>query len=80
MPHDLAAAPPPPRSSLQADAPRLYRLDITRSLRSQLDGKLVIEFPTLLVLLPGGEAGYHILSDEELAAEQQQGGARRQCA
>eukprot|EP00208_Stichococcus_sp_RCC1054_P005978 CAMPEP_0206148042 /NCGR_PEP_ID=MMETSP1473-20131121/35395_1 /ASSEMBLY_ACC=CAM_ASM_001109 /TAXON_ID=1461547 /ORGANISM="Stichococcus sp, Strain RCC1054" /LENGTH=482 /DNA_ID=CAMNT_0053545227 /DNA_START=176 /DNA_END=1620 /DNA_ORIENTATION=- len=35
-----------------ANSPEHWRLDTTQTLRSQLAGKSVVEFPTLLVLLP----------------------------
>ena len=35
-------------------------------LKSQLAGKLVIEYPTLTVLLPGDESSYDVITQEEL--------------
>lgn len=37
---------------LQANATVYHSIDLTQPLRSQLQGKVVVEFPQLLVLLP----------------------------
>lgn len=34
---------------MQANAPEFWRIDVDQPLRSQLQGRAVIEFPTLLV-------------------------------
>ncbi len=48
---------------LQANKPEYHRIDADKFLRQQLAGKVVIEFPVLLVLLPGEEKEYSIVSD-----------------
>ena len=49
---------------LQANKPEYYLLDSEKFLRQQLAGKTVIEFPVLLVLLPGEEAKYTMTVSE----------------
>ena len=52
---------------LQANKPEYHLLDPDKFLRQQLAGKTVIEFPVLLVLLPGEEAKYILAESEKKA-------------
>ena len=64
--------------TLQANKPEYYRIDGETSLRQELSGKAVIEFPVLTVLLPGEENRYSLAADvaattaqaEQMPAEQ----------
>ena len=47
----------------QANKPEFHQLDIDEFLRQQLSGKVVIEFPVLIVLLPEEEENYSIIQD-----------------
>ncbi len=47
----------------QANKPEFHQLDIEKFLRQQLSGKVVIEFPVLIVLLPEEEKNYSIMQD-----------------
>lgn len=51
-----------------ANAPEFYELDAARPLRQQLAGKVLVEFPTLLVLLPHEREQYIILPAAATAA------------
>lgn len=46
-----------------ANKPQFHQLDIDKFLRQQLSGKVVIEFPVLIVLLPEEEKNYSIVQD-----------------
>ena len=48
---------------LQANKPEYHRVDAEKFLRQELYGKTVIEFPVLLVLLPGEASTYQLASD-----------------
>jgi len=41
-----------------ANSPRYFRIDLSRSLRENLAGKTVVEFPVLSVTLPDGRGGW----------------------
>ena len=45
--------------------PEYHQLDADKFLRQQLSGKVVIEFPVLIVLLPGEETQYSVVSDTD---------------
>ncbi|KAI8475030.1 MAG: hypothetical protein J3K34DRAFT_488183, partial [Monoraphidium minutum] len=45
------------REQCPANAVQYYKLDIDAPLGSQLAGKAIVEFPTLIVVLPGQEGG-----------------------
>jgi len=49
--------------ALQVNDVRYYKLDLKQSLASQLEHKTVIEFPTLLVLLPHQVPDYNLIGD-----------------
>jgi hypothetical protein len=55
---------PAPHCLLQANELRYYRIDVRQPLRRQLEGKVVVEFPTLLVLLPREVEGYEFVEGE----------------
>lgn len=48
---------------LQANQPLYHQLSPTKFLRQLLAGKVVIEYPTLLVLLPHELAEYSLATD-----------------
>lgn len=54
-----------------ANAVEYYEIDATRPLRTQLAGKVIVEFPTFIVLLPREREGYTILPAAQVAAPQQ---------
>ena len=49
--------PPPPPPPPQANLPCYYAVDTSRTLGSQLAGKVIIEFPVFVVCLPGQVRG-----------------------
>ena len=49
----------------QANKPEFHRLDEDKFLRQQLAGKVVIEFPVLIVLLPGEIKDYSVVQDTD---------------
>ncbi|KAL4421032.1 hypothetical protein ABPG77_007507 [Micractinium sp. CCAP 211/92] len=51
-----------------ANAVEYHEIDATRPLRTQLAGKVVVEFPTFIVLLPREREGYTILPAAQAAA------------
>ena len=44
---------------------RFYQLDISRSIKECLSGKLIVEFPTFHVVLPSKVASYPTMDHEE---------------
>lgn len=48
---------------MQANKPEFHQLDEDKFLRQQLAGKVVIEFPVLIVLLPGEIKDYSVVQD-----------------
>jgi hypothetical protein len=61
-----------------ADAPRFHRVDPGAPLAAALAGRVVVEFPTLLVLLPREAAAYPLLEEEAPAAAPAAAGAKEQ--
>ena len=49
-------------SCLQANAPEYYPIDTAQVLSRQLAGKVLVEYPTFLVLLPGEVGQYKLVS------------------
>lgn len=69
--HPTANLPPPNHPLFQNDQAndvQYYELDTTRPLCQQLAGKVLVEHPTLLVLLPRERGGYTILPPLPAAA------------
>lgn len=54
-----------------ANAVEYFEIDLTRPLRTQLAGKVLVEFPTFIVLLPREREDYAILPAAQAAAPQQ---------
>lgn len=46
-----------------ANSPLYYRIDCRRPLREVLQGKVIVEFPVLLVLLPEEAEGYNLVEE-----------------
>lgn len=53
---------------MQANKPEYYRIDGNRFLRQELSGKAVIEFPVLIVLLPGEDSKYNVAAHDIVLA------------
>ena len=54
---------------LQANLPVYHKLDPTKFLRQLLAGKLVLEYPTLVVVLPHELDSYKVIDDNMSAAQ-----------
>jgi hypothetical protein len=65
-PFSSHATPPPPR--MQANAVEYFEIDTSRPLRQQLAGKVVVEHPTFLVLLPRERTQYKLIPATAAAA------------
>jgi uncharacterized cupin superfamily protein len=59
--------------AMQANAAEYSKIDITRPLRQQPAGKVVLEYPTLLVLLPHEKERYCIVAPPEGEGSGEQG-------
>ena len=55
---------------LQANKPEYYKINSGRFLGQELPGKAVIEFPVLMVLLPGEDSKYSLVADVPANATQ----------
>lgn len=49
--------------TLQANKPEYYKINGDKFLGQELAGKAVIEFPVLIVLLPGQDSQYTLAAD-----------------
>ena len=53
-----------------ANSPLYYKVDCQRPLREVLQGKVIVEYPVLLVLLPKEVDGYKLVEENKVEAEE----------
>ena len=53
---------------MQANAAQFFRINLEQPLGRQLEGKVVVEFPVFLVLLPREVEAYSLIDSHKVAA------------